>query len=110
MAIPTTGRFRQSSTMERTFTSGARLPKTVRAITGWLSAASSVQIGASHEMPVPFSDPQVGGASAHLRVRNARASLVTRVPNSPVGSRAASMRFQIRQPGIREQGVDEPEF
>ena len=42
-----------------------------------IDADADVQIGAIHEMLAPFADPKVGGVTAHLRVRNARDSIIT---------------------------------
>jgi cellulose synthase/poly-beta-1,6-N-acetylglucosamine synthase-like glycosyltransferase len=43
-----------------------------------LDADSEIQYGAIQHWLVPFADPRVGAVAANLRVRNARASLVTR--------------------------------
>lgn len=58
-----------------------------------VDADADVQIGAIHEMLVPFSDPRVGGVTAHLRVRNARDTLVTRMQEIEYAFNVAASRL-----------------
>ncbi|NYZ14502.1 glycosyltransferase family 2 protein [Azospirillum sp. RWY-5-1] len=65
-----------------------------------VDADADVQIGAIHEMLIPFDDPKVGAVTAHLRVRNARDSFVTRMQEIEYAFNVATSRLWRSHLGI----------
>ncbi|AWK88135.1 glycosyltransferase family 2 protein [Azospirillum thermophilum] len=65
-----------------------------------VDADADVQIGAIHEMLIPFDDPRVGAVTAHLRVRNARDTLITRMQEIEYAFNVAASRLWRSHLGI----------
>ncbi|HYH17672.1 MAG TPA: glycosyltransferase [Azospirillum sp.] len=65
-----------------------------------IDADADVQVGALHEMLAFFDDPKIGAVTAHLRVRNAQDTFITRMQEIEYAFNVAASRLWRSHLGI----------